>query len=53
MDDSMIDDEINQFENFLFSENKENFIKKFIPDTESYYYFTLLHALETSGGILS
>jgi len=42
-------DEINELEKFILCENKDHFIKKLISDTESYYYFTLINALDKYG----
>ncbi len=44
-----INEEINQLERYIFSDNKEAFIKKLIADTESYYFFSLLSALDKYG----
>jgi len=33
----------------LLSENKEEFIAKLIPGTDSFYYFSLLHGLNKYG----
>ena len=42
-------DEINELEKFILTDNKEYFLKKLISDTESYYYFQLLHAMDLYG----
>ncbi len=44
-----INEEINQLERYVLSDNKENFIKKLIADTESFYFFSLLSALDKYG----
>ena len=36
-------------EKFLFSENKPEFIGKMISGTDNFYYFSLIHALNTYG----
>lgn len=40
--------EIETLEKYLFTENKEDFIKSLIAGTDQYYYFNLLHALNSS-----
>ena len=41
-----MDEEINYCENYLFSEDKNEFIEKLIADTEPHYYFSLLEKLK-------
>ena len=38
-----------QLEQYLFSENKEDFIKKLISGTDTYYYFSLITAMNNYG----
>lgn len=42
-------DEINELEKYILSDNKESFLKKLISDTESYYYYSLINALDKYG----
>jgi hypothetical protein len=49
----MTDSEFSQLESYLFSEKKEEFIQKLITGTDSFYYFTLMNALNTYGIQLS
>jgi len=45
----MTENDIGQLENYILNPKKEEFLKKLISGTDSYYYFTLLHALNTYG----
>jgi len=49
----MEENQINQLESFILAPKKEDFLKKLISGTDSSYYFTLLHALNTYGLNLS
>ena len=45
----MTDSEIIQLESYFLTENKEEYIKKLINGTDSYYYFSLISALNKYG----
>ncbi len=45
--------DITQLEQYLFSENKEEFINRLISGTDSYYYFSLITAMNNYGLNLS
>lgn len=49
----MSETETKQLEDFLFSKNKEDFLSKLIPGTDSFYYFSLLNAINLYGLNLS
>ena len=45
--------EFQQLENYLFSNDKDNFKSKLIAGTDSYYYFTFLEEFKKNGFILT
>jgi len=49
----MTETDIQQLESYLFAERKEDFIKNLISGTDSFYYFTLLNAINKYGINLS
>ncbi len=49
----MASTEFQQLETYLFCKDKNEFVKKLIQNTDSFYYFTLLHALQLHGANLT
>ena len=45
--------EINQLEEYIFAKDRKAFVKGLIKDTESYYFFSLLEAIDSSTGKLT
>jgi len=45
--------DIPTLENFLFTEDKEEFLKKLVHGTNSFYFYTLTNALNQKGANLS
>ena len=43
------EEDLNTLEKYVFAPNKEKFLSELIQDTESYYYFSLLHSIEKYG----
>jgi len=40
-------------ESFLLTEDKEEFLSKLVEGTDSFYFFTLTHAMNQKGGKLN
>jgi hypothetical protein len=45
----MSNEDINEFENYLFSEDRKIYLNKLIKGTEQYYYFSLVEHLREKG----
>jgi hypothetical protein len=48
----LIDTKIKQLEDFIFSENKVDFLDKLLPETEEYQFFKLNYELKKGKGVL-
>ncbi|KAL4445666.1 hypothetical protein ABPG74_006217 [Tetrahymena malaccensis] len=48
-----MNEEINQLEQYIFAKNRKLFLDNLIKDTESYYYFSLLEAIDNQGNALT